>query len=570
VVVLLIGVVIALEYFTGVTTRFDSLLFPRSLLTNVRYPGRPAPLTAFEFILLGAACLFLPVRQTVAIVFREFSAVITITLAYLALLEYLRAGISRDGAISPVGVALSALIAFAILIVAPERRLVPLIGDPGTAGILVRRLLPVPFALTLLSTVVRIGLERWRGYNPQAGATALGAINFLAALAIVWGCSNSVLRFDRARRRAEEELHQQQANALLGSIVQACPLAVCALNLDGSLRKSNAAADAMGLWAIPDCRRLAQRALQGEPVTGIEVTIAANSKEQYLSVWASPLPGPEGAPDGAVIIAVDTSERRALEEQIQQNQHLESLGVLAGGIAHDFNNLLTGVMGHASMLHEHFQPDSPGAASVHSLIDASQHMAKLTAQMLAYSGKGRYILEPLDLSRQVVEIGDLLQSSVPKNVCLHQNLAQSLPHITADAGQVQQAIMNLVVNGAEAVGEQNGRVELSTETRRVEAIELDRSVVRPPPPPGDYVILTVRDNGPGMDDDTKARIFEPFFTTKFAGRGLGLSAVLGIVRAHHGALTINSQLAAGATFRVYFPVTPAATPPRDGVASCAP
>src|SRR5262249_48928984 len=129
VVTLLVGVIPALEYFTGVTTRFDTLLFPQSLLTTVRYPGRPAPLMSFAFLLIGAACLVLPVRRTVAIVLREFSAVITITLAYLALLEYMRAGITREGAISPVGVALSLLTAFGILIVAPEKRLLPLIRD---------------------------------------------------------------------------------------------------------------------------------------------------------------------------------------------------------------------------------------------------------------------------------------------------------------------------------------------------------------------------------------------------------------------------------------------------------
>ena len=568
--ILLVGVVCSLEHLTGIQTAFDTLLFPSSLLKDVRFPGRPAPLTAFEFLLLGSSCLFLHVRRTLVVVFREFSAVIAITLAYFAFLEYIRAGLSRDGAMSPVAASLASLVALGILIVAPEKRLLPLIRDPGTAGILVRRLMPVPFLLSFLTTLVRVALEHWKGYNPQAGAVALGTLNLLAALAIVWACSTSVRNFDRARRRAEDELRQQQANALLGSIVQACPLAVCALNLDGSLRKSNDAADAMGLWAIPECRRLAQSALRGDPVTGVEVTLTSNSKDQYLSVWASPLPGPGGLTGGAVIIAVDTSERRAIEEQIQQTQHLESLGVLAGGIAHDFNNLLTGVMGHASMLREHFPPGSPASVSVSAVIEASNRMARLTAQMLAYSGKGRYVLEPLDLSRQVAGMANLLHSCIPKNAQLHLKLGESLPLITADAGQVQQVIMNLVTNGAESVGEEDGCVEVTTEPRRVDAAELDRSVVRPPPPPGDYVVLDVCDNGPGMDDETKARIFEPFFTTKFAGRGLGLSAVLGIMRSHHGALTLITQPGAGATFRAYFPVALTPNPPRDTVASCAP
>ena len=560
--VVLIGVVSSLEHLSGLSTFFDTLLFPRSLLTNVPYPGRPGPLTSFQYILIGAGCLTLPLRRTLIVILREFSAVIILSLAYLALLDYIRAGLTHDLAMSPVAGALAILVALSILIVAPEQRLLHLIRDPGTAGILVRGLMPVPFVLTLLTTLVRIALIHWRGYNPQVGAAAIGAANLLAALAIVWACSTSVRNFDRARRRAEDELRQQQANAVLGSIVQACPLAVCALNLDGSLRKSNAAADALGLWAVPECRRLAQRALQGEPVIGVKVTTSANFKEQYLSVWASPLPGPGGLTGGAVLIAVDTSERRIIEEQIQQTQHLESLGVLAGGIAHDFNNLLTGVIGHASMLQDYFEPGSRGASSLESLIEAADHMAKLTSQMLAYSGKGRYVIEALDLSRQVSAISGLLRSSMAKNVRLHMSLGQSLPPIHADASQVQQVIMNLVVNGAEAVGQENGWVEISTETRRVEAGELDRSVAHPPPPPGDYVVLTVRDNGCGMNEETKARVFEPFFTTKFAGRGLGLSAALGIMRSHHGALALTTRKGAGATFWAYFPACPRGTDDR--------
>jgi len=244
-------------------------------------------------------------------------------------------------------------------------------------------------------------------------------------------------------------------------------------------------------------------------------------------------------PLGYLEINTDITERRRMEEQFQHTQKLESLGVLAGGVAHDFNNLLTGILGNASLALE--QPDP---ALIEEVIKAAERAADLTRQLLAYAGKGKFVIRTLDLSRLVREIAGLVQTSIPKSVQIRFDLAEQLPGIDADPGQIQQVIMNLVINGAEAIGPGGGSVLVRT--------ALDRM------PDGDFVCLQVNDSGCGMSEEMQAKIFDPFFTTKFAGRGLGLSAVQGIVRAHRGTLSVSSKPGHGTSFRVWFPASPEA------------
>jgi nitrogen-specific signal transduction histidine kinase/CheY-like chemotaxis protein len=251
---------------------------------------------------------------------------------------------------------------------------------------------------------------------------------------------------------------------------------------------------------------------------------------------------------------MDITERKRSEESFREMQKLESLGLLAGGIAHDFNNLLTGIIGNASMLETEFSATSPQGELTRCLMDAAERMARLTSQMLAYSGRGRFVVEPVNLSRHVIQIVSLIQASIPKTVELRLSLDNNLPIIEADASQLQQVIMNLVINAAESIASSQGVVEVGTSAREVREQELLANVTRQTPSGGQYVVLTVRDNGVGMDSATQARIFDPFFTTKFTGRGLGLAAVLGIVRGHGGLLTVDSTMGAGTTFRVFFPV----------------
>jgi len=255
------------------------------------------------------------------------------------------------------------------------------------------------------------------------------------------------------------------------------------------------------------------------------------------------------------VIARDVTDRKELERLLLQKDKLESLGLLAGGIAHDFNNLLVGIMGNASLALEAVGGNNPARSMLKDVMLASETAGSLTRQLLAYAGKGRFIVEPVDLSDLVRQIHNLVQTSIPKNVTLRLELTDDLPCVEADVTQMQQLIMNLVINAAEAIGDQPGTVLITTSTRHVDD-EYIASVLTPGQiSPGDYISLQVHDTGSGMGQDTIDKIFDPFFTTKFTGRGLGLAAVLGIVRGHKGAIKVYSTLKQGTTFNVLFPAT---------------
>lgn len=255
-------------------------------------------------------------------------------------------------------------------------------------------------------------------------------------------------------------------------------------------------------------------------------------------------------------IVENVTERRQVEEQLREAQKLESLGVLAGGIAHDFNNLLTGILGNASLGLELVPPDSPVRPLLLRLVTAGERAADLTKQLLAYAGKGRFILTAINLSSTVEEIASLVHASFPRHVRLDLDLADKLPYVQADAAQIQQIIMNLLLNAAEAIPEdREGWVKIRTFALNATADDLRGVISGTQPPPGPYVVLEVTDNGCGMCNATQARIFEPFFTTKFTGRGLGLPAVLGIVGSYQGGIRVESHQGSGTTFRVLLPIS---------------
>lgn len=261
------------------------------------------------------------------------------------------------------------------------------------------------------------------------------------------------------------------------------------------------------------------------------------------------------------------AERHRLETQMTHVQKLESLGVLAGGIAHDFNNLLVGIMGHAGLALMELPPGSPAATRLHHIETASLRASELTNQMLAYSGRGRFVVQPLDLSRLVEEMGHLLHTAVSKSAVLRFECEPGLPQINGDPSQLRQVVMNLITNASDAIGADPGTITLRTGVVDADRAFFGHTYLREDLPPGPYVFVEVRDSGSGMTPETLARIFDPFFTTKFTGRGLGLAAVLGIVRGHRGAIRIDSAPGAGTTFQVYLPALPevAAPPPADVV-----
>lgn len=249
------------------------------------------------------------------------------------------------------------------------------------------------------------------------------------------------------------------------------------------------------------------------------------------------------------------AERLEMERRLLQAQKLESLGVLAGGIAHDFNNLLMAILGNLELAQGDLSPLSPARETISEAANAARRAADLTRQLLAYAGKGRFAVQRVDLSALVQENAHLLRAAISKTTTFSLRLAESLPPIEADPGQIQQVIMNLITNAAEAIGEQPGVITLTTGVEAFGADDLRQNRLAEPAQPGRFVFLEVADTGCGMDEATQQRIFEPFFTTKFTGRGLGMSAVEGVVRAHRGAILVESAPGRGTTIRVLFPLT---------------
>jgi two-component system cell cycle sensor histidine kinase/response regulator CckA len=269
-----------------------------------------------------------------------------------------------------------------------------------------------------------------------------------------------------------------------------------------------------------------------------------------------------GSIGGAIGTVADISDRkraedekRKLEAQMQHAQRLQSLGILAGGLAHDFNNLLTVVLGNARMALLDLPPGSPVVDQLAEIETATSRAAELTSQMLAYAGKGRFTVQVVSLSRLAAETANLLRTVISKKITIHLDLESEIHPIQADPAQIRQVVMNLITNAAEAIGDDGGMVRVATGVVEADRAYLSNTWFDDQLPAGRYVYLEVRDTGCGMSPETQAQIFDPFFTTKFTGRGLGLAAVIGIVRAHHGTLKVSSELGAGSAFRLLFPAS---------------
>ncbi len=253
-------------------------------------------------------------------------------------------------------------------------------------------------------------------------------------------------------------------------------------------------------------------------------------------------------------------DREQLESQIQHAQKLESLGVLAGGIAHDFNNLLVGILGNADLALEDLSEVAPARTTVSEIRRAALRASELTNQMLAYSGKGRFVIQPVDLNEVMSEMSHLLRASISKNATLRLAPAKDLPPVEVDIAQIQQVVMNLLTNASDALQDESGVITLASGVIDADDDYLATTYLDEDLTPGRYVYLEVCDTGCGMDEETRTRVFDPFFTTKFAGRGLGLAAVLGIVRGHRGAIKVYSEPGSGTTIRVLLPASEESEP----------
>jgi PAS domain S-box-containing protein len=290
-----------------------------------------------------------------------------------------------------------------------------------------------------------------------------------------------------------------------------------------------------------------------------------DGREVLVEVSASPVAGPGGRIDGTIALFRDVTEQRALDEQVREAQKLESLGVLAGGVAHEFNNLLVGILANATFAAAELPPGSELRAAVEDVRSSAQKASDLTRQLLAYSGRGKFTIGPVDLNTVAGEVLTLATPVLRKRALLVSTLAPDLPEVQGDAGQLGQVVMSLLSNASDALGDRPGTITLRTGVEQLERMALAHFHGGEALTDGTYVTLAVEDDGAGMDDLTRARIFEPFFTTKFTGRGLGLPAAFGILKGHGGAIRVESEVGRGSTVTVLLPrraAAPAPPPPR--------
>jgi two-component system cell cycle sensor histidine kinase/response regulator CckA len=373
-------------------------------------------------------------------------------------------------------------------------------------------------------------------------------------------------------RNITERVKQDRVASQLAAIVESSHDAIASKSLNGTVESWNRAAGKLYGYSageiigksiailLPADRQdeetdILRRIADGEQVESYEtVRVRKDGTLIRISLTVSPIRNSRGEIEGASHIARDITEQRTFEARMQQTQKMESLGVLAGGVAHDFNNLLTGILGNISLALERSPRVSPIRGQLEDAMKAAERAANLTRQLLAYAGKGSYVIEKIDLSELVKETCQLIGASIPGNVQVMLELDQGLPAIEGDIGQVQQVIMNLVINAAEAIGANTGTVIVRTWLQDADDLYIRTVLAGCELKPGQYVALDVHDTGCGMDAGTQALIFEPFFTTKFTGRGLGLAAVLGIIRSHGGALKVYSMPGEGSTFKVLLPV----------------
>ncbi len=304
----------------------------------------------------------------------------------------------------------------------------------------------------------------------------------------------------------------------------------------------------------------------GQPIPASELSLRRKDGSRVFVYSSHTIVQIPGRQQELFCIDIDLTKRKATEQLLLDMQRRESLGILAGGIAHDFNNLLGSMMGNVSLAQANMPPGHPALKNMEKALSAMERAAHLTQQMLAYSGKGKFVLSTIDVGATVMEHKNLFTVSLPKNVKLITDIPSTPIHVNGDPGQIEQVVMNLIINGGEAVGDKQGVVSVSLGNVSMGAEELVPygKLTNVELNSGIYALLEVKDSGRGMSLETLGKIFDPFFTTKFTGRGLGLAAVLGIIQGHQGGITVESDEGVGTTFRVVLPTFPAPVIAEEG------
>jgi PAS domain S-box-containing protein len=410
----------------------------------------------------------------------------------------------------------------------------------------------------------------------------LGAAIFIASLWLILQ-RMAIVPFQKEvaeRKRAESEL--ERSRRFLQTVVDGFPESMLVINTDHSIAMANKStaettgknpSDLIGLSCFTvshdstepcheeDHLCPLKKVLETKGTITVEhIHLDAQGNERTIELAAAPIFDENDDVVQIIESCRDITARKEaedaklqLERQVQHAQKLESLGVLAGGVAHDFNNILMGVLGYAELSLLKLPPESPVRDNVQNIVSSAVRAAELAKQMLAYSGKGRFVVESIDVNRTIEEMVHLLKATLSKTAVLKFNLSKNIPDIQADVTQVRQVFMNVITNASESIEEKTGVITVSTGVMEVGGDDLEGVFVNQDVTEGYYTFIEVSDTGCGMDSETQEKIFDPFFTTKFTGRGLGLAATLGIIRGHKGAIKVHSEPGKGTTIKVLFP-----------------
>jgi PAS domain S-box-containing protein len=426
--------------------------------------------------------------------------------------------------------------------------------DPRTASILVLHL-----SASYLDDVSRL-----KGFDSGAD----GYLTEPLDPAVLSATVKALLRMKEAERA--ERIAAQRWQATFDAIADG----VAIVDSDGTILSTNRAlsaitgrtpADLIGIsWYVLFPAEPAECVLRTMFESGKREVLEHAYGDQVLRISCDPIRGDLGAITGCVAIASDITDWHKLQEALRHTQKLESIGLLAGGIAHDFNNLLTGIQGNANLALDGAPPSINGY--LRNVVQASERAADLARQLLAYAGKGPFVVCAIDVQDLVRDLIPLVQAGIPRKAEIVLDFDPDVPPVEADAAQLRQVLMNLVINGAEAIGETAGTLRVRIRSRHLDAAEITRHYYSDENvESGRFVVIQVSDTGCGMDDATRLKVFDPFFSTKFLGRGLGLAAALGIVRQHRGGIRVESAPGRGTTFEVVIPATEAKVipPPPD-------
>ncbi len=387
-----------------------------------------------------------------------------------------------------------------------------------------------------------------------------------------------------SRRRAEEGL--REAHATLQTVIETAPVAIYTLDCNRHVLSWNACAEKIFGWTAdeiigkllptipsalgPGSMKQFERLCRGETLAAYETSRTRKDGTLIdVTIWTAPLRDGKGNIYGIMSTVADVTERKKLEDQLRQSQRMDAVGQLAGGIAHDFNNILTIIAGYSDLLLNMLDDKASLRRNVEEIKKASDRAAALTNQLLAFSRRQVLQARVLNLNAVILDVETMLDRLIGEDIELRMDLDQSLGNIKADAAQIEQVILNLVINARKAKPD-GGRLVIGTKSITISGETGDRGMALAP---GRFAVLSVADTGHGMTAETASHVFEPFFTTKPIGKGtgLGLSTAYGIVRQSGGEITIRSRISEGSTFDVYLPIVDeAATVPDSSLVAAAP